>query len=402
VQDSQAPTKIPLPWGNGAGGSYIRDIPTASRIGFQNGAASFTDGFPPLCFVPVATGGAGPFGQDMNGILFQVTAGLQWLQAGGPNPWDFGYSTTIGGYAKGAIVSNASIVGLYWISTADNNITNPDIGGAGWISFGVSLYNGAGNPNGVVAGKAAATGTPPDMYWDDTGQALWICVTTGDATGAVWQFANRAVVPIANSQVISAGAFSVDVPPGASVADITANGGGGGGGGAASANGAAAGGSGGAYFHWQVPVNGGSITGTVGSGGTAGTTILNGGNGGDTTVTYTSETRIAGGGSGGLTASGVSTFAVAGGTVGGAGFVTALTGYPSFGGVQGYNGSGGILYYGGTGGTSPNGGHGGAANITAPDAGGFPGGGGGGGASNSSAGQNGSAGAGGQASINFY
>lgn len=402
MQDSQAPTKIPLPWGNSAGGSYIRDIPTASRIGFQNGAASFTDGFPPLCFVPVATGGAGPFGQDMNGILFQVTSGLRWLQAGGPNPWDFGYATTIGGYPRGAIVSNASIIGLYWISTADNNTTNPDTGGANWVSFGVSLYSGAGNPNGVVAGTAAAAGTPPNMYWDTAGQALWICVTTGTTSTAVWQLANRGAVPIAISQIIATGAFSVAVPAGASVADIMANGGGGGGGGVTAANGAAAGGGGGAYFHWQVPVHGGSITGTVGAGGTAGTSVTDGGNGGNTTVTYTSSTRIAGGGSGGHSANGVSTFAVAGGNITGGGFVIALDGYPSFGGVQGYNGAGGNLFYGGTGGTSPNGGHGGAANITAPDAGGFPGGGGGGGAANSAVAQNGSAGAGGQVSINFF
>lgn len=397
MQDSQAPTKIPLIWGSSAGGSYIRDIPTASRIGFQNGAASFTDGFPPLCFVPVSTGGAGPFGQDMNGILFQITAGLQWEQAGGPNPWNVGFANSIGGYPRGAIVSNASVIGLYWISTADNNMSNPDVGGANWESFGVALYSGSGNPNGVVNGNAAGAGTPPDMYWDTSGQALWVCVTTG----SVWQLANRAAVPIAVSQVITSGAFSVTVPPGASVADITANGAGGGGGGATASNGAAAGGSGGAYFHWQVPVHGGSVTGTVGAGGAGGTASSDGANGGDTTVTYTSSTRVAGGGKGGLTASANSTFAVAGGTVTGSGFVTTLTGYPSFGGVQGYNGSG-VLYYGGTGGTSPNGGHGGAANITAPDAGGFPGGGGGGGAANSSVAQNGSAGANGQVSINFY
>ena len=264
-----------------------------------------------------------------------------------------------------------------------------------------TMYNGNGNPNGVVAGTAQTTGAPPDTYWDYTGQALWVCTTTGSTSGAVWQPANRSVVPIANSQVISAGSFSIAVPGGASVADITANGAGGGGGGGTDSNGGAAGGGGGGYFHWQVPVNGGSITGTVGAGGAGGNDITDGANGGATTVVYTSNTRIAGGGSGGHTASGDTTFAVAGGGVTGTGFVTALAGYPSFGGVQGYTGSS-VLYYGGTGGTSPNGGHGGAANITAPDAGGFPGGGGGGGAANSSVGQTGGAGMDGQVSINFF
>ena len=62
---SQIPTKFSVPFANSAGGSYIRAIPTASQIGIVDGAASLTDGFPPLNFLTLGAGGIPPFGQDM-------------------------------------------------------------------------------------------------------------------------------------------------------------------------------------------------------------------------------------------------------------------------------------------------------------------------------------------------
>ena len=136
MQDSDIPTKIPLAWANSAAGSYLTyPVPTPSQIGITNGAASFTDGFPPDCFLPYASGGAGPFGKDFNGVLKQLTAGLQWAQAGGPWIYDATFQTAIGGYANGAIVMSATTPGKYWLSTADNNTTNPDTGGANWVQF---------------------------------------------------------------------------------------------------------------------------------------------------------------------------------------------------------------------------------------------------------------------------
>ena len=106
---SAIPTKFPIPFANSAGGSYIRPIPRASQIGTQNGAASLTDGFPPNCFVPIAAGGSWPFGQDMNGLMNQVTKWLQWNQAGGPIFYDSSFSSSIGGYPNGAILLSAAL-----------------------------------------------------------------------------------------------------------------------------------------------------------------------------------------------------------------------------------------------------------------------------------------------------
>lgn len=131
---AQEPTKFPIPWAASAGGAYVRPIPVPSQTGIQAGAASLTDGFPPVTFLPVGAGGTPPFGQDFNGILKQITQWNQWQQAGGPVAYDSAFSASIGGYPQGATLAAATF-GYYWISQVDNNTSNPDGGGANWISY---------------------------------------------------------------------------------------------------------------------------------------------------------------------------------------------------------------------------------------------------------------------------
>ena len=134
MQSTNIPSKIPLPFANSASSTYVNVIPTASQIGITNGRASLTDGFPPLTFTPISSGGVPPFGADMNGILKEITAIQQWQEAGGFFPYDSSFSTTIGGYPKGALILSSSFNG-FWISAAENNTTDPDAGGAGWTSL---------------------------------------------------------------------------------------------------------------------------------------------------------------------------------------------------------------------------------------------------------------------------
>jgi hypothetical protein len=131
---SAIPPSFPLPFAGGAGGAYIRTIPLASQIGVQAGAASLTDGFPPLVFTPVSAGGTYMYGQDLNGIFNEITASVQWTQAGGFPTYNSAFSAAIGGYPNGAILQSLSKTHL-WISSADNNTTNPDAGGANWINW---------------------------------------------------------------------------------------------------------------------------------------------------------------------------------------------------------------------------------------------------------------------------
>ena len=134
MQSSNIPSKIPLPFANAAGPSYVNTIPVASQIGVTAGRASLADGFPPLNFTPIASGGVPPFGGDMNGILKEITTIQQWQEAGGFFTYDSSFSTTIGGYPKGAILMSTSLNGL-WISSIENNTNNPDTTGTGWISL---------------------------------------------------------------------------------------------------------------------------------------------------------------------------------------------------------------------------------------------------------------------------
>lgn len=132
MQSSDIPAKFNIPFGNSAGGSYIRTIPESSQIGVNDGWASLTDGFVPLNATPPESGGIPPFMQDMNGILKQISAWSRWVGAGGPVRYDSTFQVAIGGYPKGALVQSAVSDGVWWVSLVENNGTNPDSGGAGW------------------------------------------------------------------------------------------------------------------------------------------------------------------------------------------------------------------------------------------------------------------------------
>lgn len=133
---SGIPPKFTIPFGNAA--ANIRSIPATSQIGIQAGAASLPDGFPPLCFQPTGSGGVPPFGQDFNGLLKQVTQWSQWEAAGGPVQYDAAFATAIGGYPNGAVLQQLNTPGAYWVNQVDNNSSNPDTGGANWVSWTVA------------------------------------------------------------------------------------------------------------------------------------------------------------------------------------------------------------------------------------------------------------------------
>lgn len=152
MQISDIPSKFNIGFASSAGVGYVRNIPqTPSGVA---GQASLELGFPPDNFTPVSAGGIPPFGQDFNGILNQITLWNRWQAAGGAFPtYDSAFQTAISGYPKDACVASSVTTGLIWISIVDNNITNPDTGGAGWAVFvninaapfsDISLFSGSG------------------------------------------------------------------------------------------------------------------------------------------------------------------------------------------------------------------------------------------------------------------
>jgi hypothetical protein len=141
------PYKFSVPWGASATSSYINTIPVTS----VSPLASQTLGFPPATSRPSGAGGTPPDIGDFNGALNYATLWTQWVQAGAPVGYDSAFSTAIGGYPNGAILASATF-GQRWISTVDNNTSNPDAGGANWRDL---FWNGAASLNAGTAGGTA-------------------------------------------------------------------------------------------------------------------------------------------------------------------------------------------------------------------------------------------------------
>jgi hypothetical protein len=193
------PAKFPQPFGAAAGAGFIRPIPNDSQIGSNPGYASLHDGFVPLNATPTGAGGIPPFIQDLNGILNQLSAWDQWAQAGGPVFYDLTFAGQIGGYPRGAVLhSNADFKKL-WISTADNNATDPDgVGAANWANLfapvfvnaeftGTFTVDGAAVfQNTVNLGANAVATTPP--------------TADNDTTVATTQFTQAAVIAYAGER----------------------------------------------------------------------------------------------------------------------------------------------------------------------------------------------------------
>lgn len=132
MQLADAPVKVVLPFATDGGRNVI---PVPSQIPITPGAASWTDGFPPLTMVDPTQGGVGPSGFDFNGVLNAISALSLWFNAGAGFKYDAAFAAAVAGYPIGSRVLQAGGTG-YWISIVENNLSNPDTGGAGWVPQG--------------------------------------------------------------------------------------------------------------------------------------------------------------------------------------------------------------------------------------------------------------------------
>lgn len=219
MQASQVPNFFQAPFANAAGAGYIRPIPVASQIGIQNGAASLADGFPPLTFLAVNAGGVPPFGQDMNGLLNQITAGVQWEQVGGQPVYNATFANAIGGYPNGAVLQSGDGSG-FWRNTADNNKSDPDAGPASFTGSisGTTLTvtavsSGTVQVGQILSGTGVTTGTQilalgtgsggTGTYTVSSSQTVSSTTITA-AGGSNWlpgSFYGSAIVPVTNSNI---------------------------------------------------------------------------------------------------------------------------------------------------------------------------------------------------------
>lgn len=120
------PGKIITPW---AESGLKNTIPPAANP--ATGRAGFDQGFSAINMTAKEAGGIPPFGQDFNGIFYEVTNILRYMQAGGQPTFDAALATAIGGYPLGAVLIGDDGVSVFKNAVAGNS-TNPNLGGDGW------------------------------------------------------------------------------------------------------------------------------------------------------------------------------------------------------------------------------------------------------------------------------
>ncbi|WP_086613415.1 hypothetical protein [Acetobacter indonesiensis] len=130
MKQSDFPKRFSQPIAASASSGNLASIP-ATQAAAGDGTASVALGFPPETFIGRSAGGVPPRGQDMNGFLNRLSSVLQAYQAGMIGVYDAGFASSIGGYASGSVVAGTT-PGTFWVSTADNNMTQPGANGAFW------------------------------------------------------------------------------------------------------------------------------------------------------------------------------------------------------------------------------------------------------------------------------
>lgn len=158
-----SPTIFTIPFAN-AGARNV--IPVPSQVGVNDGAASYTDGFPPRTMLPIPPG-IPPDGKDINGIYFDITTQCVWNQAGGRYYWNAAVAAA-GGYPLHAMLTSTSSPTLLWVNLLSGNATDPDgsspsdwqavqLGGTASGILTPSAL-GAGNTNNWNPGSLAGIG----------------------------------------------------------------------------------------------------------------------------------------------------------------------------------------------------------------------------------------------------
>ena len=167
------PTQFSEAFGVNADPSTINPIPPTTST---PGEASFDKGFPLTTMTAPASGGVPPFGQDFNGLLFQITGVLAYLNSGQAFPYNSALSTALGGYPPGAVVmsSRTDFPGTgFWLNKLANNTSDPDGGSpVGWVPI---------NNYGVTTVALAAV----DVTLSAQQYARYLIVLTGTLTANV-------------------------------------------------------------------------------------------------------------------------------------------------------------------------------------------------------------------------
>jgi hypothetical protein len=106
--------------------------------GAESNSATYRFGFPKETMKKIALGGKPPNGEDMNGILYDLSENIVFQTQGGRYKFDPTYANKIGGYPVNSILQleNGSEV----INKTPNNVTNPNVDMTGWKKHTVDAY----------------------------------------------------------------------------------------------------------------------------------------------------------------------------------------------------------------------------------------------------------------------
>ena len=161
------PTSIQKAW---ADSGSKRTIPVSSQIGITDGAASYTDGVPPICMSALVAGGVPPSGLDANGILNAITAHLLLQNSGGRYRFDSSIVSALGGYPIGVVLQANDGLNEY-VNIVEGNSTdfnsNPAAIGSSWLPY-------AGNTAFIAPGSILIRpkNTLPTGYLECDGSSL--------------------------------------------------------------------------------------------------------------------------------------------------------------------------------------------------------------------------------------
>ncbi len=146
---TDSPAKQPKPFGiNGPREPILSTTPAGDNT------ASYESGFPPITMTLKSAGGLPPKGQDMNQILYELSALARWASAGALNAYDSSFATSIGGYPKGSMLISDDNSKIYF-STIDENTNNPNSVSTGWLNL-LSFLGGAPIASPTFTGTPAA------------------------------------------------------------------------------------------------------------------------------------------------------------------------------------------------------------------------------------------------------
>lgn len=148
---SDSPKKQPKPFG--VNGQRVAILPTTPA---GDNSASYEQGFPPITMILKSAGGLPPKGQDMNQILYELSALGRWSSTGALNTFDSEFASEISGYPSGAMLISDDGERIF-INTTEGNLSDPNSNGTGWKD--ILSYLGIGEIYAPI-NSPSFTGTP--------------------------------------------------------------------------------------------------------------------------------------------------------------------------------------------------------------------------------------------------